>query len=167
MGKIFMNSGNSKTPDLHRLLLNLSVKNKVKKRNDKYVYLSTNLSTYCTWKNMKNQTKIINWKFGSDMELRISITWRIICRIRYSSLFWIYLKKHGENTDEPSIIIYINKIENRITFKIKTGYYFEPLTHEKMELLGSTKNKITKEEICEKSASFRNYLSSISTLQYC
>ena len=60
MGKIFMNSGNSKTPDLHRLLLNLSVKNKVKKRNDKYVYLSTNLSTYCTWKNMKNQTKIIN-----------------------------------------------------------------------------------------------------------
>ena len=36
-----------------------------------------------------------------------------------------------------------------------------------MELLGSTKNKITKEEICEKSASFRNYLRSISTLQYC
>ena len=30
------------------------------------------------------------------------------------------------------------KIENRITFKIKTGYYLELLTPETMELLGST-----------------------------
>ena len=29
------------------------------------------------------------------------------------------LKKHGEETDNPSIRIYINNIENRITFKIK------------------------------------------------
>ena len=34
----------------------------------------------------------------------------------------IYLKKHGEKTVNPSIRIYINKIENRITFKIETGY---------------------------------------------
>ena len=31
MDKIFMNSGNSKTPDSHRLLLNLSDKTKLKK----------------------------------------------------------------------------------------------------------------------------------------
>ena len=37
------------------------------------------------------------------------------------------LKKHRENVDNPSIRIYANKIENRITFKIKTGYYLELL----------------------------------------
>ena len=42
--------------------------------------------------------------------------------------------------------IYTNKIENRITFKIKTGYYLELLTPETMKLLGSTKSKITKNE---------------------
>ena len=40
----------------------------------------------------------------------------------------------------------MNKIENRITFKIKRGYYFELLTPETMKLLGSAKNKITKDE---------------------
>ena len=54
------------------------------------------------------------------------------------------LKKHETVTDNPSIRIYINKIENRITFKIKTGYYLELLTPETMKLLGSTKSKITK-----------------------
>ena len=44
MVNIFMNSGNSKTSDLHRLLLNLSNKTNLK-RNDKYVALS-NLSIY-------------------------------------------------------------------------------------------------------------------------
>ena len=43
-------------------------------------------------------------------------------------------------------MIYINKIENRITFEIKTAYYFEILTPETMKLLGSTKTKITKDE---------------------
>ena len=42
--------------------------------------------------------------------------------------------------------IYINKIENRITFKRKTGYYLELLMPEKMKLPGSTKSKITKNE---------------------
>ena len=44
-----------------------------------------------------------------------------------------------EVTENPSRI-YVNKIENRITFKIKTGYYLELLTLETMELLGSTKS---------------------------
>ena len=56
------------------------------------------------------------------------------------------MKKHGENIDNPSIRIYVNKIENRITFKIKTGYYLELLTPETMKLLGSTENKITKDK---------------------
>ena len=32
--------------------------------------------------------------------------------------FEYILKKHSENVDNPSIRIYVNKIENRITFKI-------------------------------------------------
>ena len=42
--------------------------------------------------------------------------------------------------------IYVNKIENRIPFKIKTGYYLDFLKPETMKLLGSTKSKITKDE---------------------
>ena len=40
-------------------------------------------------------------------------------------------------------MIYVHKIENRIAFQIKTGYYLELLTPETMRLLGSTKSKIT------------------------
>ena len=42
--------------------------------------------------------------------------------------------------------MYVNKIENRITFKIKAGYYLELLAPETMKLLGSIENKITKEK---------------------
>ena len=45
--------------------------------------------------------------------------------------------------------IYINKIENRITFKIKTEYYLQLLTPETVKLLGSTKSKITKDKNSE------------------
>ena len=50
-------------------------------------------------------------------------------------------KNHGENIHNPSIKIYMNKIENRITFKIKIGYHIELLTPETMNLLQSTENK--------------------------
>ena len=45
--------------------------------------------------------------------------------------------------------IYINKIENRITFKIKTGYYLELLAPETMKLLSNIENKITKDKTGE------------------
>ena len=60
--------------------------------------------------------------------------------------FQYILKKHGENIAKPSIQIYVNKIKNRITFKIKNGYRLELLTKETMKLLGSTENKITKDK---------------------
>ena len=71
------------------------------------------------------------------MKWRIWITWWIRFYIRYLRLFWIYVKKHGEKIVNPSIRIYINKIKNRISFKIKAGYYLE---------LESTKSEITKSE---------------------
>ena len=58
-------------------------------------------------------------------------------------------KKHWEKTLNPSMRIYTNKIENRITLKIKTGYYLELLTPETMELFGSTKSKIKKDKNSE------------------
>ena len=44
---------------------------------------------------------------------------------------------------DSSIRIYANKIENRITFKIKSGYYLELLTPETMKRRGSAEIKIT------------------------
>ena len=49
--------------------------------------------------------------------------------------FEYILKKHGENINNPSIRIYVNNIENKITFKIKTEYSLEFLTSETMKLL--------------------------------
>ena len=46
-------------------------------------------------------------------------------------------------------MICVNKIENRITFKIKTGYYLELLTPETMKFLQSTKSKINKDKHLE------------------
>ena len=70
----------------------------------------------------------------------------MIFYIKYSRSFWIYIKKRGEKTVNPSIRIYINKIENIIMFITKTGYYLELLVRETMKLLGSTKSKKTKIE---------------------
>ena len=85
------------------------------------------------------------------MEWWIWISRWIILNIRYSRLFWVYLKKkHGENIDNPSIRLYINKIENRITFKIKTAYFLKLLAPETMKLLEITGNEITKNENGEK-----------------
>ena len=49
-------------------------------------------------------------------------------------------------TDSPAIGIYVNKIEHRVTYKIKRGYYLELLTLEAMKLFGSTEIKITKDK---------------------
>ena len=53
--------------------------------------------------------------------------------------FEYIFKKYEEKTVNPSIRTFINKIENRITFKIKTEHYNELLLPETMKLLGSTK----------------------------
>ena len=55
MNTIFMNSKNSKTSDPHRLLLNLTDKIYLRKK-DKYIALS-NLGIYYTWKNVEKSYK--------------------------------------------------------------------------------------------------------------
>ena len=59
------------------------------------------------------------------------------------------LKSMEKNIDKPSVQIYVNKIEIRVTFKIKDGYSLELLTSETMKLLGSTENKIIKDKNSE------------------
>ena len=68
----------------------------------------------------------------------------MVGHIQYQIIKVLYfeymLKKHGEKTNNFLIRIYVDNLENRITFKIKRGCYFESLTPETMKLPGSTKN---------------------------
>ena len=107
----------------------------------------SNLSIYYTWRNIKSsynnnifKTSVPTW--NDEIELPDG---------SYSvpdiqDYFQYIFKKHGENTNKPSVQIYVNKIENRITFKIKNGYSFELLTPDTTTLLGSTENKITEDK---------------------
>ena len=47
--------------------------------------------------------------------------------------FEYIFKKLKENTDKPSVQTYVNKTENRVTFKMKDGYSLELLTPETMK----------------------------------
>ena len=105
-----------------------------------------NLIVYYTWKNMKsshnnNKFKITSPTWSDEFDLPDG-SYLIS---DFQDYFEYILKKHNENVDNPSIEIYVNKIENIITFKIKNGYYLELLTLGIMKLLGSTESKITKD----------------------
>ena len=56
--------------------------------------------------------------------------------------FEYIIKKHETIADNPPVQIYVNKIKNRIVFKIKTGYKLELVSKETMQLLGSSKRDI-------------------------
>ena len=49
-------------------------------------------------------------------------------------------------TENPPVQIYVNKIKNRVFFKIKTGYKLELLTLKRMKLLESTKKDVDKDK---------------------
>ena len=140
MDTVFINSENSRTSEYHVLVLKLI--DKLDLRNQKSVALS-NLSNSDTWKNIKNSYNNNRFKISAPTwsdEFVLPDTLYLISDIQ--DYFEYTLKKHNENVDNPSIRIYVNKIENRITFKIKNGYYLELLTLETMKLLGSTESKI-------------------------
>ena len=140
-----MNSENSKTSEPH--ILKLKLTDKLDLRLDKKVIALSNLSIYYTWNNIKSSYSNNRFKTSAP-------TWNEEFTLPDGSYsvsdiqdyFECILKKHIENTNKPSIHMYVNKIENRITFKIKDGYSLELLTKETMKLIGSTENKITKEK---------------------
>ena len=90
----------------------------------------SNLSIYYTWKNTQ--------KLYNNNKFKISaLTWNELPDGSYSVSdihdyfeYIFILKKHGENTDKPSVQTYVNKIENRVTIKIKDGCSLELLTPE-------------------------------------
>ena len=145
MDKIFMNSENSRTSEYHVLVLKHTDKLDLK-RGQKTVALS-NLGIYYMWKNIKSSCN--NNKFKTSAPTwneEFELPDRSYSVSDIQDYFEYILKKHSESVDNPSIRIYVNQIENRITFKIKNGYYLELLTPETMKLLRSTENKITKDK---------------------
>ena len=56
--------------------------------------------------------------------------------------FEYIIKKHETIADNPPVQLYVNKIKNRIVFKIKTVCKLELLSEETMQLLGSSKKDI-------------------------
>ena len=110
----------------------------------------SNLSIYYTWKNIKSTYNNNKFKISASTwndEFQLPDGSYSISDIQ--NYFEYILKKHGEKTDKPSIQIYANKIENMITFEIKDGYTLELLTKETMKLLGSTKDKLTRDKNSE------------------
>ena len=124
-----MNSENSKTPKLHVLVLKLT--NKLGFRIGKKVISLSNLGIYYKWKNIKssynnNKFKISPPTWNDEFELpdgSYSIS-------DIQNYFQYILKKHGKSVDKPSAQIYVNKLENRVTFRIKNGHSLELLTPE-------------------------------------
>ena len=127
-----MNSKNSKTSEYHVSVLKLTDKLDLR-RGQKTVALS-NLSVYYTWKNMKSSYNTNRFRISTPMwneEFELPDGSYSISDIQ--DYFEYILKEHSENVDNLRIRIYVNKIENRITLKIKSGYYLQLLTPETMQ----------------------------------
>ena len=125
MDTIFMDTENSKTSKPHVLILKLT--DKIDLWNGEKSIDLSNLSIYYTWKKIKSSYN--NKKFKI-----LAPTWNEKFELPDGSYsvsdiqdyFEYVLTKHGEKIGNPSIRIYVNKVKNRIRFKIKTGYYLEP-----------------------------------------
>ena len=148
MDTIVMDSEKRRTSKYHVLVL--KVTNKLDLRRSKKTVALSNLSIYYTWKNIKssynnNKFKISAPRWNEEFELPdgpYSIS-------DIQDYFEYVLKTHNESVDNPPSRIYVNTIENRFTFKIKSGYYLELSSPETMKLLGSTVSKINKDKNSE------------------
>ena len=143
MDAIFKNSGNSKTSEPHVLILKLT--NKLDLRIGEKTIALSNLNIYYKWRTIKssyNKVKISAPTWNEKLELPDGSY--SVSDVQY--YFEYILKKQREDIDKLSGQLYVNKIENKITIKIADEYRLELVTPEIMKLLGSTKNKITKDK---------------------
>ena len=141
METVFMSTKNSKTNEPYRLKYNLIDKLNLKSPNKNMAL--ANLSIYYTWKNVKsiyknNKFKIFAPTWNETFDLPDG-SYNIPAIQNYLDYV---IKKHETIADTAPILIYANKITNRIVFKIKTGYKLELLSKETTKLLGSTKDTI-------------------------
>ena len=136
-----MNTENSQANQSHKFIYQFTDKFNLKTPNDKNIGL-VNLSIYCTSKN--NKSEYNNYKFKISAP-----TWNDTFDLLDGSYsvsdiqdyFEFIIRKHETLTENPPIKTYLNKIKNRIAFKIKTGYKLELLSLETMRLLGSEKKE--------------------------
>ena len=132
METIFMNMENSKTSEPHKFVLNLSQRLDIKSSNKNVAF--QNLFIYYTWKNIRKQhkkkkLKIIAPTWINNFELpnhSYSVS-DIEDYIEY------IIKKHKTLTKYLPIHFYINRINNRLVFKIKDRYRLELQTPETMK----------------------------------
>ena len=132
MNTIFMNSENSKTLKPRVFILKLT--NKLDLRIGKTVIALSNLSIYYTWKNIKSSCNNNKFKISAPTwndEFELPDGSYSVSDIQY--YFEYIFKKHGGNLGKSSVQIYVNKIENRVIFKIKNMYSLELLTPETMK----------------------------------
>ena len=134
METFFMNSKNSKTNEPNRFNYDLIDKLDLKNPNKNIALV--NLSISYTWKNVKSSYNNNKFKISAP-------TWNETFDLPNISEIQDYIeyiiKKHETIGENAPILIYANTINNRIVFKIKTGYKSELLSKETMKLLGSTK----------------------------
>ena len=122
MYTIFMNSENSRTSEYNVLLVKLV--DKLKLRGDQKSVALSNLSIHYTWRNIKSSYKNNKFKISAPTwsdEFELPDGSYSISSIQ--DYFEYILKKHSESVDDPPIKILVSKNENRLTFKIKNGYY--------------------------------------------
>ena len=140
-----MNSDNSKTSKPH--ILKLKLTSKLDLQLEEKVISLSNHSIYYTWKNIKDTYNNNKFKISAptwNEEFKLPDGFYSVSDIQ--DYFEYIMTKYGEDTDKPLVMIYVNKIEKRATFNIKSGYSLEVLSPETMKLLGSTENKITKDK---------------------
>ena len=118
METFFMNTKNSKTNEPHRLKYNLIDKLDLKNPNKNMALAS--LSTYYSWKNVKaiynnNKFKISAPTWNDTFDLPDG-SYNIPAIQNYIEYI---IKKHETIAETAPILIYTNKISNRIVFKIK------------------------------------------------
>ena len=143
MEKIFMNTLNSNANESNRFINQFNDKLNLKNPNKNMAL--ANLSIYYTWKNIKSEYNNNKFEISAPAwndEFNLPDGSYSISDIQY--YFDYIIKKHETIADNPPVQIYVNKIKNRIVFKLKTGYKLEILTKEAMQLSGSSKKVIDK-----------------------
>ena len=114
-----MTMENNKTNESHKLFLNLPLRLHISK-TDNHVDLQI-LSINYTWENVRKQNKNIELKI-------IASTWNDEFELPYGSYsvsdiqdyIELFIKKHEQKfTKVCPILVYINKINNRLVFKLR------------------------------------------------
>ena len=135
-----MSTENSKRNDPNRYRLYFT--DKIDLRGNKKISLSDLLIHY-TWHNIEeqyNNNKFRTTLFGPTWSKDVTLPDGSyeISQLRTYFLDEV-IKKHESNiksNEQSPILIYANRILNRVSFRIKTGYKLELLTNETVILLG-------------------------------